>query len=328
MISGDISGVVNINGAAYPPAPPAPDLPTQWAVYPAVQDVDMSGNDILRAGDVSADSITTDFINAPAGLFIDGLTKVTKTQMLYFDPSTNEVTAEAVVQQTLSQPPGTDDLTISDGNTVDIGAISSIQLLNLRTAEIVHLLGSDETTVSGVRLNQGDISCNTLTYTTLSPPIERIFVNTLYVNDGVTDIQAAIDAATPATQILMSPGSYGGSTVTIDGKSNIAIIGPTRGQQTICELAAGRGLSLEATSTGAITIANLQIEGLMTLAGLVPPASPADRQGRGSPLSGTPARAASTAASSSALRASGALPSDMLGGGVSRSQSRNALMMP
>jgi hypothetical protein len=62
-------------------------------------------------------------------------------------------------------------------------------------------------------------------------------------------------------------GSFGGDTVTISGKSNIAIIGPDRGQGTICELSGGRGLTLGSTSTGNITITNLQIEGLLTLAG-------------------------------------------------------------
>jgi hypothetical protein len=42
-----ISNVATINGAAYPP--PA-DLPTQWAVYPAVQNVGMSGFAIDNAG--------------------------------------------------------------------------------------------------------------------------------------------------------------------------------------------------------------------------------------------------------------------------------------
>jgi hypothetical protein len=89
----------------------------------------------------------------------------------------------------------------------------------------------------------------------------------LYVNDGVNDIQTAIDASVSGQAIYISPGSFGGSTVTINGKSNIAIIAPPRGQGTICELAGGRGLTIGATSTGSITIANLQIEGLLTLAG-------------------------------------------------------------
>ena len=63
---------------------------------------------------------------------------------------------------------------------------------------------------------------------------------------------------------MVSSGSFGGATVTIDGKNNIAIICPIRGQGTICELAAGRALTLEATSSG-ISINALQIEGLLTL---------------------------------------------------------------
>jgi hypothetical protein len=160
-----ISNVTNINGSAYPP----PDNTSNWANFKAVANVDMSGNNILNAGDINADSVSTDVINATNGLFIDGLAKTAQTNILYFNPSTNEISSEAIPKQTLSLSPGTDDLTISDGNTVDIGTVSSIQALNLKTAEIVHLLGSDETTVSGVTFNQGDISCNTLFYQTLVP---------------------------------------------------------------------------------------------------------------------------------------------------------------
>ena len=89
---------------------------------------------------------------------------------------------------------------------------------------------------------------------------------TIYVNDSITDIQTGINQADSGKVIMVSMGSFGGDTVTISGKSNVAIIGPDRGQGTICELSGGRGLTLGSTSTG-ITIANLQIEGLLTLAG-------------------------------------------------------------
>jgi hypothetical protein len=49
--------------------------------------------------------------------------------------------------QVLSLTPGTDNLTLSGGGgTVDLGTISSVQALNLKTAEMTHLLGTDETT--------------------------------------------------------------------------------------------------------------------------------------------------------------------------------------
>lgn len=91
--------------------------------------------------------------------------------------------------------------------------------------------------------------------------------NSIYVNDGDNDIQDGINSATAGDAVYVSAGSYGGSTVLINGKSNIAIIAPPRGQGTICELAGGRGLTIGSTSTGSITISNLQIEGLLTLAG-------------------------------------------------------------
>lgn len=102
---------------------------------------------------------------------------------------------------------------------------------------------------------------------TWEPP-NGLYVNSLFVNDNVNDIQTAVDAATPGTAIYVSAGSYGGSTLVINSKSNIAIICPTRGGPAIItELAGGRGLTLGATSTGSISINSLQIEGLTTLAG-------------------------------------------------------------
>jgi hypothetical protein len=89
----------------------------------------------------------------------------------------------------------------------------------------------------------------------------------VYVNAGVNDIQSGIDSAAAGQVVHVSSGSFGGSTVEIAGKQNIAIIAPPRGQGAICELSNGRALTLASTSTGSISIANLQIEGLTTLAG-------------------------------------------------------------
>lgn len=89
----------------------------------------------------------------------------------------------------------------------------------------------------------------------------------VYVNAGVNDIQSGIDSAAAGQVVHVSSGSFSGSTVQIAGKQNIAIIGPPRGQGAICELSGGRALTLASTSTGSISIANLQIEGLTTLAG-------------------------------------------------------------
>ena len=90
--------------------------------------------------------------------------------------------------------------------------------------------------------------------------------NVIYVNEGVNDIQDGIDSAAPGDVVQVSSGSFGGATVSINGKTNIAIICPTRGQGTICELAGGRGLTLASSSSGSISINSLQIEGLLSLA--------------------------------------------------------------
>jgi hypothetical protein len=94
-----------------------------------------------------------------------------------------------------------------------------------------------------------------------------IRTGTIYVNDNIKDIQSGINEAVVGNVIMVSMGSYGGNTVLLSGKSNIAIICPNRGQQTICELSGGRGLTIDSSCTGSITISNLQIEGLFTIAG-------------------------------------------------------------
>jgi len=105
---------------------------------------------------------------------------------------------------------------------------------------------------------------NDVLFTVGNPAIQTVS-NIIYVNDGVNDIQSAIDNSTSGNVISVSSGSYGGLTVLISGKQNISIIAPIRGQGTICELAGGRGLSIAASSS-LITINSLQIEGLLTLA--------------------------------------------------------------
>lgn len=91
--------------------------------------------------------------------------------------------------------------------------------------------------------------------------------NSYYANDGVIDIQTQVDAigASQGNVIFASSGSYGGSTLTLNNKVNLGIIAPAVGN-TICELAGGRGMTLEGT-TERIRVANLQIEGALTISG-------------------------------------------------------------
>lgn len=99
-------------------------------------------------------------------------------------------------------------------------------------------------------------------------PPSGLYANTRYVNDNVNDIQTEVDAATIGEAIMISAGSYGGATLTLSGKSVIALIGPYRANgQTICELAAGRGMTIDNTCTGSITVNSLAVSGLLTLAG-------------------------------------------------------------
>lgn len=83
------------------------------------------------------------------------------------------------------------------------------------------------------------------------------------------DIQTAIDATPvgPACQVVVGPGSYSGTTVTIPaGRNNIAIIGPTAGDfgGTVVSLSSGRALTI-GNNAVRVRLVNLQIEGLTTI---------------------------------------------------------------
>jgi hypothetical protein len=168
---------------------------------------------------------------------------------------------------------------VSAGNGISIaGTDINPQVVN---EGVIELTAGTGITVSGTKnnytvANDGVLSVSagtgiTVGGTAQNPEISAspsgIYVNVLYVNEGVNDIQTAVNSATGGTQIVIGSGSYAGSTLAISNKSNIALIAPPRGQGTIAELASGRGLALESSSTGSITVANLQIEGQMSLGG-------------------------------------------------------------
>lgn len=91
--------------------------------------------------------------------------------------------------------------------------------------------------------------------------------NSYYANDNVTDIQTQVDAigTSQGNVVFVSSGSYGGSTLTLNNKTNLGIIAPAVGN-TICELAGGRGLTISGTSER-VRVANLQIEGATSITG-------------------------------------------------------------
>lgn len=98
----------------------------------------------------------------------------------------------------------------------------------------------------------------------------RLSSNSYYVNDGINDIQTVIDqiGTDQSNTIYMSPGSYGGSTVLIDNSNDLNIAGPMRATSShMCELAAGRGLTISGSNTTRITINNLNIEGAVSING-------------------------------------------------------------
>lgn len=94
--------------------------------------------------------------------------------------------------------------------------------------------------------------------------------NVRYVNDGELDIQAAIDAvgAEQGKAIYLSPGSYGGATVTVTDKVNLRIIGPaTTSGSHLCELSGGRAMTISGATSTRIGLMNFEIEGGLTITG-------------------------------------------------------------
>jgi hypothetical protein len=90
----------------------------------------------------------------------------------------------------------------------------------------------------------------------------RLYSNSYYVNDGVTDIQSIHDDAAfgEGDVIFVSSGSYGGSTLSLT-KSNFSILPPPTGINNICELSGGRGLTISGASCTRVRVRSLQIEG-------------------------------------------------------------------
>jgi hypothetical protein len=97
--------------------------------------------------------------------------------------------------------------------------------------------------------------------------VHHLHSNTYYANDGLSDIQAEIDnvGSAQGKVIFATSGSFGGSTVMFTDKANLAVVAPDVGN-TICELAGGRGMTLDGTSER-IRVANLQVEGALTISG-------------------------------------------------------------
>lgn len=97
-----------------------------------------------------------------------------------------------------------------------------------------------------------------------------IHVNVVYVNDNEKDIQDALTevGASQGYSIYLSPGSFGGATVTVQDKSNLQIIGPaTPSGAHQCELASGRALTISGATSTRVRLLNFQIEGLLTIDG-------------------------------------------------------------
>jgi hypothetical protein len=184
-----------------------------------------------------------------SGFYVNPVRNISTSTALYYNPTTSEITYGAG-----GGGGGGGVNSVSAGTGITVTGTASDPVVN--NDGVLYVSAGSGITIGGTAQNP-EISA--------SP--SGIYTNVLYVNDGINDIQTAVDSATAGTQIVIGSGSYGGSSLTLSNKSNIALIAPPRGQGTIAELAGGRAFVLESTSTGSISVANLQIEGLMSIAG-------------------------------------------------------------
>lgn len=173
---------------------------------------------------------------------------------------------------------GLETMRVESGTVSITGSLqmltANINMNNHAITDISQLKGANigaTPIVVGSELNMSNnaiTNCPTITalQTDKADKANTIYVNSVYVNDNVNDIQTALDStSSQGTVFYMSAGSYGGSDVQVSGKNNIAILAPPIGTPaTICELADGRGMIIYNTSQR-IKIANLSIKGLLTL---------------------------------------------------------------
>jgi len=97
---------------------------------------------------------------------------------------------------------------------------------------------------------------------------ERLYSSIEYVNDGINDVQDGVDAATTTnTLVWCSPGSYGGSTVTLTDKNLLKLRaeGTGTGGFGVAELV--RGLTISGLYSTRNLVQGFQIEGLTTIDG-------------------------------------------------------------
>ena len=139
-------------------------------------------------------------------------------------------------------------------NGVYLGKVA-IDNLNISSDQILYSANGID--IDGLNISTG-LQKSTNNLITVGNPNIQLTSNSLYVNDNVTSINAAIDNADQADVIYVSSGSYSeaGDRLTFYNKYNMAVLCPATGG-TITEVL--NGLDVTGTSE-LIRIANLQIE--------------------------------------------------------------------
>lgn len=145
-------------------------------------------------------------------------------------------------------------VSLTDKEGVFLGSVN-IDNLNATAGDILYSANGFD--IDGLSLGDG-LQIDSGALKTIGNPAIQLTSNSIYVNDGESGIQSAIDSVSQADTIFISSGSYGESAVSITNKYNISLINPCCNQGTICEVL--NGLTVDGTSE-LIRVSNLQIKG-------------------------------------------------------------------
>lgn len=134
--------------------------------------------------------------------------------------------------------------------------LGEVSLSNVNVAPNDLIFSPNGADLDGLALGNG-LTQNGTQISTVGNADIQLTANSIYVNEGSSTIQSAVNAAAAPDTIFISSGSYN-ETVNITNKTNIALINNSTNSSTICEIL--NGLNITGTSEN-IRLNNLSIKG-------------------------------------------------------------------
>ncbi len=237
-------------------------LPEQNGIY----EITISGGSytMVRAADAntSREVIPNILVPVSEGTYADQLFQLTTNGPIVLDTTPLVFGFAVLYDHGLLPGLGDDDHTQYHNDTRALTWLGTRSTADL-PENVNYLYFTDQRAIDAV-VNNVDISDLNDYYD------EGIHKNVVYVNDNEKDIQQALTevGASQGYSIFLSPGSFGGATVTVQDKSNLQIIGPaTPSGAHQCELASGRALTISGAASTRVRLLNFEIEGLLTING-------------------------------------------------------------